>query len=234
MAHRPGAVAVAAGHHLRQPRRRAVASRCLHGYTTEAMADDAVAVLDAARRRARARLRLLARRDGRPAAGAAPSASASARSCSGATHAGGPRAVRARPTRSWPSSAGADDAAPRRRRGRPSRSTTARACRARARRTASPRTSGAGSSIPFTEQAYRAQLFAAALHNCQRRLKRIEAPTLVVHGAHDRMIPVANAEILAERIPGAKLRDPRGRPAPLPDRASPRSTTTIARVPGEL
>src|SRR5205085_6657592 len=50
---------------------------------------------------------------------------------------------------------------------------------------------------PFPEEAYRAQLWAAALHNCQSRLGRIEAPTLVVHGRHDRMIPVANAEILA-------------------------------------
>ena len=58
----------------------------------------------------------------------------------------------------------------------------------------------------FPEQAYRAQLLAATLHNCHRRLKRIEAPTLVVHGRHDRMIPVANAELLAECIPGASLR----------------------------
>ena len=59
---------------------------------------------------------------------------------------------------------------------------------------------------PFPEQAYRAQMVAAALHNCYRRLQRIEAPTLVVHGRQDRMVPVANAEILAERIPGAELR----------------------------
>jgi pimeloyl-ACP methyl ester carboxylesterase len=59
---------------------------------------------------------------------------------------------------------------------------------------------------PFPEQAYRAQLWAAALHNCQPRLRGIEAPTLVVHGRHDRMIPVANAEILAAGIPGARLR----------------------------
>jgi pimeloyl-ACP methyl ester carboxylesterase len=59
---------------------------------------------------------------------------------------------------------------------------------------------------PFPEQAYRAQMVAVALHNCFRRLKRIEAPTLVVHGRMDRVAPVANAEILAERIPGARLR----------------------------
>ena len=49
-------------------------------------------------------------------------------------------------------------------------------------------------------------MVAATLHNCYRRLQRMEAPTLVVHGRHDRVVPVGNAEILAERIPGAELR----------------------------
>jgi 3-oxoadipate enol-lactonase len=59
---------------------------------------------------------------------------------------------------------------------------------------------------PFSERAYRAQLFAAAWHNCLGALPRIAAPTLIVHGALDRMIPVANAHLMAERIPGARLR----------------------------
>jgi 3-oxoadipate enol-lactonase len=58
---------------------------------------------------------------------------------------------------------------------------------------------------PFNERAYRAQLFAAALHNCYGRLDRIRAPTLVVHGAHDRMIPVENARLIAERLPDHRL-----------------------------
>ncbi len=49
-------------------------------------------------------------------------------------------------------------------------------------------------------------MVAASLHNCYRRLKRIEIPTLVVHGRRDRVVPVGNAEILADRIPGAELR----------------------------
>jgi pimeloyl-ACP methyl ester carboxylesterase len=49
-------------------------------------------------------------------------------------------------------------------------------------------------------------MVAATLHNCYRRLSRVEAPTLVVHGRRDRVVPVANAEILAERIPHAELR----------------------------
>jgi 3-oxoadipate enol-lactonase len=59
---------------------------------------------------------------------------------------------------------------------------------------------------PFAERAYRAQMFAAGLHNCYGHLPRIEVSTLVVHGRHDRVIPVANAELIAERIPGARLR----------------------------
>jgi pimeloyl-ACP methyl ester carboxylesterase len=58
---------------------------------------------------------------------------------------------------------------------------------------------------PFNEQAYRAQLFAAALHNCYGRLDRIRAPVLVVHGERDRVIPVENAHLLAGRIPGSEL-----------------------------
>ena len=59
---------------------------------------------------------------------------------------------------------------------------------------------------PFPEQAYRAQMFAAALHNTYGRLPRIDVPSLVVHGRHDRMIPVANAHLIADRIPHAHLR----------------------------
>jgi 3-oxoadipate enol-lactonase len=58
---------------------------------------------------------------------------------------------------------------------------------------------------PFPVQAYRAQLWAAALHDCYAQLDRIEAPTLVVHGAGDRMIPVENGRMIAARIPGARL-----------------------------
>jgi pimeloyl-ACP methyl ester carboxylesterase len=58
---------------------------------------------------------------------------------------------------------------------------------------------------PFNERAYRAQLLAASLHNCFGRLERIAAPTLIVHGARDRIIPVANAWMTAERVAGARL-----------------------------
>ena len=58
---------------------------------------------------------------------------------------------------------------------------------------------------PFSVQAYRAQMWAASLHNCYGRLHRIAAPTLVVHGSQDRVIPVENGRMLAARIPGAQL-----------------------------
>jgi pimeloyl-ACP methyl ester carboxylesterase len=58
---------------------------------------------------------------------------------------------------------------------------------------------------PFNGQAYKAQMFAAALHNCFRRLDRIRVPTLVVHGAADRVIPVENAHLMAEQLPAGRL-----------------------------
>ena len=60
-------------------------------------------------------------------------------------------------------------------------------------------------SHPFPVQAYRAQMWAGALHDCSDWLDRITAPTLVVHGSEDRMIPVENGRLIAERIPNAEL-----------------------------
>jgi 3-oxoadipate enol-lactonase len=58
---------------------------------------------------------------------------------------------------------------------------------------------------PFPAEAYRAQMWAAALHNCHERLDLIQAPTLVVHGRDDRMIPIENGRAIAGGIPGARL-----------------------------
>jgi hypothetical protein len=38
------------------------------------------------------------------------------------------------------------------------------------------------------------------------RLGKIQAPTLVLHGGADAMAPLANAHLLAERIPDAELK----------------------------
>jgi 3-oxoadipate enol-lactonase len=54
-------------------------------------------------------------------------------------------------------------------------------------------------------EAIAAQLAAAATHDAYDRLPDIAAPTLVLHGTDDPLVPVANGRILAERIPGAQL-----------------------------
>jgi pimeloyl-ACP methyl ester carboxylesterase len=45
-----------------------------------------------------------------------------------------------------------------------------------------------------------------ATHDAYERLNQMAAPTLVVHGEQDVFVPPANALVLAERIPGARLR----------------------------
>jgi pimeloyl-ACP methyl ester carboxylesterase len=59
--------------------------------------------------------------------------------------------------------------------------------------------------FPIEARPYEAQLTAALGHDTGSRLATITAPTLVVHGAEDRMVSPVNGEILAERIPGAAL-----------------------------
>jgi pimeloyl-ACP methyl ester carboxylesterase len=175
----------------------------VHSYTTEAMADDAVSVLDAAGvERAHVYGFSLG---GMVAQQVALRHGERVRSLVlGATSPGGPRAVAPDPEvldffRRRPSMRHADAArasvpynyGPRCRREHPER--IAEDLRRRLEH-------------DFPEQAYRAQLWAAALHNTYRQLKRIDAPTLIVHGRRDRMIPVANARLLADAIPAATLR----------------------------
>jgi pimeloyl-ACP methyl ester carboxylesterase len=57
----------------------------------------------------------------------------------------------------------------------------------------------------FDETAYQAQLMAAAMHNCTSRLSRIGVPALIVHGEEDRVVPVANAHVIAGRLPHGRL-----------------------------
>ena len=56
-----------------------------------------------------------------------------------------------------------------------------------------------------TPDAYSAQLQAILGWEAYSRISQIEAPTLVVHGANDRLVPPENAKLIAQRIPGAKL-----------------------------
>ena len=61
-------------------------------------------------------------------------------------------------------------------------------------------------SFTFDPDGYAAQLAAAANHDAGGRLGGLGCPTLVLHGLEDRMVPPDNGRVLAEAIPGAKLR----------------------------
>jgi 3-oxoadipate enol-lactonase len=54
--------------------------------------------------------------------------------------------------------------------------------------------------------AFMHQAAAVAAHDAYERLNQMAVPTLVVHGEEDVFVPPANALVLAERIPAAQLR----------------------------
>jgi 3-oxoadipate enol-lactonase len=56
-----------------------------------------------------------------------------------------------------------------------------------------------------TAQGYLSQLQGILAWEAYSRIAEIGAPTLVVHGESDLLIPPANGHLVAERIPGAKL-----------------------------
>jgi 3-oxoadipate enol-lactonase len=51
-----------------------------------------------------------------------------------------------------------------------------------------------------------AQIRSMSTWEVCRRIQQLNAPTLVIHGENDRIVPVENANLLASRIPGAKLK----------------------------
>jgi 3-oxoadipate enol-lactonase len=54
-------------------------------------------------------------------------------------------------------------------------------------------------------EGYLAQLQGILAWEADSRLSKITAPTLVINGENDRLVPSANGSLIAERIPGAKL-----------------------------
>lgn len=58
---------------------------------------------------------------------------------------------------------------------------------------------------PMTAEAYLRQLAACRGHDVADRLGEIAAPTLVIHGDSDPLVPVENGRRLAAGIPGAQL-----------------------------
>jgi pimeloyl-ACP methyl ester carboxylesterase len=58
---------------------------------------------------------------------------------------------------------------------------------------------------PTAPGTFAAHLFAASTHLVTRRLHEIRCPAVVVAGAHDALIPLRNAQVLAQKIPNAEL-----------------------------
>ena len=58
---------------------------------------------------------------------------------------------------------------------------------------------------PPNPAGYLAQLQAILAWESFNRLPQITAPTLVIHGKVDRLVPADNGELIATRIPGAQL-----------------------------
>ena len=54
-------------------------------------------------------------------------------------------------------------------------------------------------------EGYTAQLQGILAWEGYSRLPAITAPTLVIHGESDRLVPPGNGKLIADRIPGAKL-----------------------------
>jgi pimeloyl-ACP methyl ester carboxylesterase len=52
---------------------------------------------------------------------------------------------------------------------------------------------------------WQSQAAAGALHDALDRIGEIGSPTLVVHGTKDAVVDPRNADLLAERIPNARL-----------------------------
>ena len=59
--------------------------------------------------------------------------------------------------------------------------------------------------LAATSRGYLAQVMGSSQWNGYDRLARIAAPTLVVHGELDALVPPANGRTIADRIPGAEL-----------------------------
>jgi len=59
---------------------------------------------------------------------------------------------------------------------------------------------------PTPAETYAKQMAAAQTFDSYERLPQITAPTLIIHGDRDKLLPRENAEILASLIPGAEVR----------------------------
>jgi pimeloyl-ACP methyl ester carboxylesterase len=62
------------------------------------------------------------------------------------------------------------------------------------------------SAIPTEPDAFYRQLTAIQQWGCFDRLPNLQAPTLILHGTDDILVPPGNAEVLANRIPNATVK----------------------------
>jgi len=59
---------------------------------------------------------------------------------------------------------------------------------------------------PVPPPQYQAQVMAGAAHNAESRIGQIACPVLVLFGEHDRVVPPGNAELLARKLPNARVK----------------------------
>jgi 3-oxoadipate enol-lactonase len=59
--------------------------------------------------------------------------------------------------------------------------------------------------LPATVEVMMGQVQAVSAHDTSARLGEIEAPTLIIHGTEDQMLPVSNAHQMARLMPRAHL-----------------------------
>jgi len=59
--------------------------------------------------------------------------------------------------------------------------------------------------VVMTPESYQAQLKAGMGHNSEARLSSLRMPVLILHGDQDQVSPPGNADLLAKRIPGARV-----------------------------
>ena len=59
---------------------------------------------------------------------------------------------------------------------------------------------------PVPPAQYQAQVMAGAEHNAEERIGRITCPVLVLFGEDDRVVPPGNADLLAQKLPNARVK----------------------------
>src|SRR6202022_363412 len=65
-------------------------------------------------------------------------------------------------------------------------------------------------SWPVSVRGMMFQAWAAATHDAAARAKHITAPTFIIYGERDELVPPANAHALARAIPGSEFHLVRG------------------------